>query len=102
MSTKHQRDIELAERKQQLLIRSAELRVSMAHHARALRGPLSVVDQAMAGAQWLRTHPAWPLGTMLMLAVLRPRRILRWGFRLWGGWRLFGKARDWLDNVAPK
>lgn len=92
----------LAERKLQLLIRSAELRVTLAHEARALRTPLAVADHAVAGVQWLRDHPVWPLGTMALLAILRPRRALRWASRLLLGWRVYAKARDWLDRPPMK
>jgi hypothetical protein len=102
MTMPQPRDTELAERKQQVLIRSAELRVSLTHQVQALSSPLAVADQAVAGAQWLRTHPAWPLGAMAVLAVLRPRRALRWASRLLVGWRVYAKARDWLDRAAMK
>lgn len=97
-----QRDAELAVRKQKLLIRSAELRVTLAHQAQVVRAPLAVADQAVAGAQWLRDHPAWPLGTMAVLAALRPRRALRWAMRLWWGWQTYAKARDWLGRTPMK
>lgn len=93
------RDQLLAERKQRLLIRSAELRVGLAHDARALAGPLAAADQAVAGAQWLRAHPLVPLGTLLALAVLRPRRVLAWGTRLWWGIRLARQFRGWLASA---
>lgn len=93
------RDQLLAERKQRLLIRSAELRVGLAHDARALAGPLAAADQAVAGAQWLRAHPLVPLGTLLALAVLRPRRALAWGARLWWGAGLMRRLRRWLLAV---
>ncbi len=89
-------DTALAMRKQRLLIRSAELRVTLAHEARALQAPLAVADQTVAGVQWLREHPEWPLGGMVLLALLRPRRALAWASRLWWGWGLFQKARRWL------
>lgn len=93
---RHPRDKELANRKQQLLIRSAELRITFSHEARVLQAPLAVADQAVAGLQWLRAHPAWPLGALALLAALRPRRALAWGTRLWWGWRLVRRAQVWL------
>lgn len=86
----------LAERKQRLLIRGAELRVRLAHDARVLQGPLAVADQAVAGLQWLRAHPLVPLGAIAALALLRPRRALGWATRLWWGWGLARRARAWL------
>ena len=101
-STTRRRDaeLELATRKQQLLIRSAELRVTMAHEARALEVPLAVADQVTTGIQWLRNHPQWPAGALVLLAVLRPRRVMNWGTRLWWGWRMWNKAQSWLSAAS--
>lgn len=90
----------LAARKQALLIRSAELRVLMTQHARELQPPLALADQAMAATQWLRSHPQWVAGALLLLAVWRPRRALGWASRLWWGWGLYRKARSWLQRTT--
>jgi YqjK-like protein len=89
----------LAQRQQQLLLRSAELRVTLTHQARALQTPLAMADQVQAGVQWLRQHPIWPLVTLALLALKRPRRILRWGNRLMWGWGLYQRARSWLGSA---
>lgn len=94
--TTHQHVTELAARKQQLLIRSAELRVTLAHQSQTLQGPLAWADQAVSGTRWLRNHPQWSLGALGLLAVLRPRRALAWAGRLWWGWGLYQRARSWL------
>lgn len=96
-----QRD-QLARRQQQLLIRSAELRVTLAQQAQALQTPLAVADLVRGGTQWLRGHPQWSLGALGLLALRRPRRILRWAPRLLWGWQLFQRARDWLGSTAVK
>lgn len=93
---------ELARRQQQLLIRSAELRVTLAHEARALQAPLAVGDQVRAGAQWLRQHPLFPVLAVALLALKRPRVILRWGSRVLWGWGLYQQVRDWLGSVNKK
>ena len=67
------RDAELAARQQRLLIRSAELRVALAHQSQALQQPLA-------------------------LAMLRPRRALAWATRLWWGLGLYKQARRWLQR----
>lgn len=95
------REQTLTARKQHLLIRSAELRVGLAHDARALQGPLAVVNQAVAGVQWLRAHPLVPLGAIIALAVLRPRRALGWVAKLWWGWGVVQKAREWQRGSGP-
>jgi hypothetical protein len=96
-----QRDA-LARRQQQLLIRSAELRVMLAQQAQVLQAPLAVADQVRAGVRWLRQHPQWPLGAALVLALRRPRRALGWASRLWWGWGLYQRLQQWLNKLPPQ
>ncbi len=91
------------ERQQQLLLRGAELRLTLKRQARALQSPLVLVDQVRSSLHWLRQHPVWPLAALGLLVFKRPRRILRWLPRLLGGWQLYRQLRDWLgDNAARK
>lgn len=98
---RQQRDA-LARRQQQLLIRSAELRVTLAHQAQGLRSPLALADQLRAGVHWLRQHPVVPLAALAVLALRRPSRMLRWAPRLLGGWQLFLRVRTWFGSSAAK
>jgi len=91
---------DLVERQEQLLLRSAELRLTLNRQARALQSPLVLVDQVRGGLHWLRRHPVWPLAALGLLAFRRPRRILRWLPRLLGGWQLYLQLRDWLQRPA--
>lgn len=100
MALFEQRRRELQLRRELLRLRSAELRLSLHLHARALETPLAIADEARAGARWLREHPEWPLGALATLLVLRPRRVLRWGGRLWWGWRMWHRAQRLLRAVA--
>ena len=97
-----QQQAELARRQQQLLIRSAELRVALAHQAQALQAPLALADRVRAGARWLREHPQWPLGALVLLAFKRPRRVLRWSSNLIWAWRLYQRARNGLGRKAAQ
>ncbi len=92
---------ELRQRQQQLLLRSAELRHSLAQQVRTLQAPLVRVDQVRNGLHWLRKHPVWPLAALGLLVFKRPRRVLRWLPRLLGGWQLYLQLRDWLQRPAP-
>ena len=78
----------LIRRQQQLLLRSAELRVTLTRQAQALKKPLSVVDQLQSVAHWLGRHPAWPMAALGLLSLTRPRRLLRWIPPLMGGVQL--------------
>ncbi len=79
-------------RQMELRLRSAELRVELANDTLALRRPIALTDRFYQGYLWLRERPHWLLGgagaTAAMLALLRPRRLLRWtASGLWA-WRL--------------
>jgi hypothetical protein len=93
------RRAQLQARREQLRLRSAELRIGIGRDAQVLAGPLALADQVRAGARWVREHPALPVGVLVALAVLRPRRALRWGSRVWRGWRLWRRAARALRLV---
>ena len=95
------RHLELAQRQQQLLLRSAELRASLGQQARVLQTPLALADQVRAGLQWLRTHPIWPIGALLLIALKRPRRALLWASRVGIGMDVYKKVHNWLFKPAP-
>lgn len=90
---------DLAARQQALRLRSAELRIQLSEQANnTLQRPLAFVDKAHAGFIWLKQHPEWPTGALLLLVVLRPRRAVRLVTLAWSGWRTLQGARNWLDR----
>jgi YqjK-like protein len=94
---RHRQELQL--RRERLRMRSAELRLTIADRSQAFAPPLALADQAQAGVRWLRAHPEWPLGTLALLLVMRPRRVLRWGGRLWMGWRLWRRGQRALQAL---
>jgi hypothetical protein len=92
------RDLELAQRQQELLLRSAALRATLGQQARVLQTPLAVADQVRSGVNWVRGHSLWPLVSLLLLTVARPRRTLRWASHLWLGQDLYRHVRGWLSK----
>lgn len=86
-------EAELIQRREELLLRSAELRRRLGEQTRPLRAPLAVADRTRDGLQWLRAHPQWPAGALLLLLVLKPRRTLRLAGLAWSGWRVVQRAR---------
>lgn len=102
MASDRARELQL--KRERLLVRGAELRLAVARQARALEAPLAIADQVRAGADWLRRHPEWPLGALVVLVVLRPRRALRWVGSAWWGWRMWRRAaRVWaLLAASPR
>ncbi|MEO8119623.1 MAG: YqjK-like family protein [Rhodoferax sp.] len=93
---------DLALRQQRLLTRSAQLRLILANQTQVFKTPLAMVDQARDALQWLYRNPQWPLSALLVLTILRPRRTIIWGGRLWWAWRTFKRARNWLAKLPLK
>lgn len=87
-------------RQQRLLAQSAQLRLALNEHTQALKKPLAWVDEVRNSMTWLRQNPQWPLGALLVLVVLRPRRAIRWGGRLWWGWQTLRRARTWVEDKS--
>jgi hypothetical protein len=90
----------IGRRQHELLLRSSELRTQMTRDTAVLQAPLALADQVRTGWAWLRAHPEWPLGAVVVLAVLRPRRALRWGSRLWWAWRSWRRVQRLVDAAA--
>lgn len=62
---------------QQLLQRSAGLRVALGRQSQVLKPPLALADQLRLGLQWLRRHPVGPMAVVALLLLKRPRRAVR-------------------------
>lgn len=89
---------ELILRQQRLRLRNAELRLTLADQLQVLKSPLALVDRTRDAVQWLYRHPLWPTACVLVLLVLRPKRAILWGGRLWWSWKAFKQTRDWIIN----
>jgi hypothetical protein len=94
--------LDLLLRQQRLLVRSAELRASLSQSAEVLQTPLNLVDAARSSVQWLCKHPIYPGIAVGALVLLKPRRVLLWGERLWSGWLVFQRLRQYLLNPTKK
>ena len=90
---------ELVLRQQRLLLRSAQLRLTLADQLQAIKRPLAVADRAQTALQWLYCNPLWPLGALMLVLVLRPQRAVLWGGRLWLAWKTFERARNWMATL---
>ena len=90
---------EIILRQQRLLVRSAQLRLNLADQALIFKKPLAVVDQVQVGLHWVYRNPLLPLGALLILVVVRPRRAIRCGGRAWAAWKTFKRARNWIAKL---
>jgi hypothetical protein len=88
--------IDIMRRRERLLARCAAQRTELTTIARQWEGPLQVADRALAGINYLRSHPVI-LGVLAALLVVIQRRGLwgwvRRGFVLWRAYRALGNAK---------
>ena len=89
-------------RREQLLVRSTALRLRLARDGQALEAPLAIADNVRNALHWLWQHPEWPVGGLVVLAVLRPRRAWRWAARAWWAWRLWQRSGRLLVALASR
>ncbi len=86
-----------------LLVRSAELRSSVAQETQNLKKPLAMADKLRSGAKWASAHPVLPLAAGLVLTLVLPKRaVLVWGGRLWGAWTTYNQVRNKLSEPQSK
>ena len=85
--------IRLAERRERLVAQAAAQRMALAQNIEPWRQPLARVDQGLAALRYIRSHPAWIVGGVVLLAVLRPVRVGKWLGRGWVTWQMIHKLR---------
>lgn len=90
---------DLVQRQQRLLMRSVALRNNLTDQAQVFKHPLAVADQARAALQWLYRNPQWPIGALVVVAVLKPRRAIIWSSRFLLAWRGFKRVRNWISKL---
>lgn len=96
--------VELALKKQLLLLESAGQREDLARHAAGLQPVFHVADRAHDGMRWIGRHPEIVAGGLALLAAARPsvRRFLwRWSKRAFIGWQ-FMRDSDLWRHTTPQ
>jgi hypothetical protein len=73
----------LVEQRKNLIKLAAAQRAALAQHIEPWRMPLARVDQGLAALRVIKRNPAWIVGGLVFLTVLRPYRVVKW---LRGGW----------------
>ena len=85
---------DLAARREQLRLRSAQLREQIAAEAQVFRPGLRAVDRVRDGVQSVRRLRHNQAAVLLLGAALagatlaRPRAVVNLGLRVWSGWQL--------------
>jgi len=85
--------IRLAERRERLVTRAAEQRVVLAQNIEPYRIPLALADRGMNALRYIKHHPEWIIGGVVLLAALRPGRVGKWLGRGWVTWQMMYTLR---------
>lgn len=88
-----QRQLELALKKQRLLLASAAQREQLAVYAHGLRPIFSGADKVSAGLSWLRQHPLLVAASSAAIFITRPRFLIRMALKGFSTWRLLQALR---------
>jgi hypothetical protein len=84
----NQRQLELALKKQTLLLECASQRQQFAQHAAGLQPLFNGADRTVDAALWLKQHPLVIAAGSAAFFMLRPRVLWRWGTKGYSLWRL--------------
>jgi hypothetical protein len=91
-----EQSIELALKKQRLLLKSAALREDWVGYASALKPPCAGADRVRAAGGWLLRHPALLVAGGVAVLVARPRAVFRWVRRAASVFLLWRRLRNRL------
>jgi hypothetical protein len=79
-----------------LIERAAREREIVAQSLQTWAQPLAFVDRCVEAVRFVLSRPPLVAGAVFILALLRPRRTLKWARRAWGLWQGY----RWLTQKA--
>lgn len=85
--------LRLAERRERLVAQTAAQRVAVAENIEPWRMPLALADQGLSALRYIRRHPEWIAGVVVLIAALRAGRAGKWLGRGWVTWQVMHKLR---------
>jgi hypothetical protein len=85
--------VRLAERRERLVAQAAMQRRTLAQDIEPWRIPLALADQGLTALRYIKSHPEWIVGVVVLLAALRPRRVGKWLGRGWVSWQVMHRLR---------
>jgi len=83
----------LTDQRERLVALAAAQRTALAHNIEPWRIPLARVDQGLAALRLIRRNPAWIVGGVVLVALLRGNS-MKWLRRGWVAWRLLRGLRS--------
>lgn len=85
----------LGERRARLIELAALQRATLTAQMQPLQSPLALVDRGLATVRYVRQHPQWLLGGVVVLVVAKPSLVRRWLLAGWTGWQTLQRLRLW-------
>ena len=85
--------VRLAERRERLVAQAAMQRRTLAQDIEPWRIPLALADQGLTALRYIKSHPEWIVGVVVLLAALQPRRVGKWLGRGWVSWQVMHRLR---------
>jgi hypothetical protein len=85
---------QVVQRREHLVAKAAAQRAALGRAIEPWRTPLALTDQGLRALTYVRRHPQWLVGGILLLAVLRPRGLGKWLGRGWLSWQMLNRLRS--------
>lgn len=83
----------LAERRERLVNESAQQRLTLAQNIEPWRLPLTLADRGITALHYIKHHPEWMVGGVVLLLALRPHRVMKWLGRGLLTWQMLHELR---------
>lgn len=90
----NQKLILVAEKRERLISRAAAQRSALGREIEPWRVPLALTDRGLVALRYIRNHPKWMFGGMVLLVILRPRIANKWLGRALLSWQVLGRLRS--------
>jgi hypothetical protein len=92
------RIVAIEARRARLIERAARQREDIAQALQSLSRPLDFIDRCLGALRYVISRPPLAAGAMLLFALVRPLRTLKWAQRAFGFWQGY----RWLTHkIAP-
>ncbi len=84
----------LVEQRENLINLAAAQRTALAQSIEPWRIPLARADQGLAALRVIKRNPAWIVGGIVILTLLRPVRVVKWLRGGWVAWQMLRGLRE--------
>lgn len=68
----------LLQKREDLINRSAQQRLALRRDIEPWRVPMALTDRSITALRYVRRHPQWMVGIVIVLTLARPARAWKW------------------------